>query len=248
MPIVSKLPTMLQRYCLTCLTENRSFEVYSQQPPTACPFDASHVIDPDISLYGMALDQNVNVPTVVVREESQYTQGNFRAQGVQLQAPPGVSQHEVRFPYNIAILAVKVMCTPDQVGDTLAMSMQCSQSTTSQDVLAGSTMIPLTSTDLLVVGSSCKVGTQDAGEVVAVYLNRIDVSLPLQFNVPANSPVTMTYNTVQNYVLVNAGTLIIGDTKIGGIYVPGNTPLTLTYNYASTTASKALNWTAEILY
>lgn len=233
--------TTLYKYALTCSNEATTKYVWRDETdatPTKCPDDSSHTIIASSVRIVDKREQN----TVVVKEESTPTGGNFRTESVPFDIPAGTTHTEDKsWNYNVSVLDVFYISTSDHIGDTLEIIV--APNTTigiiTGNVDIGTTTINVSQTvvDNTMIGYYINltdgVNNDSLGEVIDIDKDNLTItcSIPTTNSFSASSPTYVVQNIymLRDFEIGPPFHIVIGECKIGGSSIPAG--ITVRVNY-----------------
>ncbi len=209
---MSDLP--INQYRIFCLTDGWVYS-WGTVEPTTCNINTSHTINPN----SLQVIDTIQKNTVKIETQNTKVQGYFSSSTVSCSIPSGtgsVLQNQVmHFPINLTGLSFEVNSDCD--GDMISIEMNPGTvvGQLSQDLLLGSTLWHVDSTETLKLGFLLIIGTDYNGMCSGVDdINlTIESSDPAINNYTAGTIVTTCYPIVAGYMLtegerknVNSGT------------------------------------------
>lgn len=246
------------QYRIYCNTEAQNVYQWGQQPPTTCPNNTAH----SINLNSISIVDEQGPSLFTLKEESTPTGGNYGIQSevMNANAGPNVSTSlEFSWPFDISVLAIymlpKIANDSDIVTITIGANMV--YGTISQNIAAGATVIPVSSTVISTIAKGYYVTLSDGtnadslGRVIGVDSvgNAITVESATVHSFAAATPtqVQVSVVPVNALELVSGLQYTIGMKKIGASFIPANTVVTVNYLNMSSVLKK-LVLTYEYLY
>ncbi len=102
---------------LYCTTESRWVEGTTKEStnPTKCFNNNSHSIEPT----SVTLLKTISPTTVILKEEEIVTNGNYKCDCVSFNCPPGITTHEISFPFPINLLSTTSTLDEKHAGNVL---------------------------------------------------------------------------------------------------------------------------------
>jgi hypothetical protein len=221
-----------------CETENIYTFKWDSLEPTTCPNNNSHTINLDsITVVDEVKTNSVNI----IQQKN--TGEFYRAESKKVIAPPGISNHDYVFPYDISVLTVgihtqnenkddiiNVYISPNTIIGVLTQTTQENQSYiyVSQSVLdniqRGFTISILSNGNYYNIGECLNI-------------NKIDMKIELTQNINQifnnGSYVCLSVNNIKNFVLCNNTNYILGQKTIKSTFLPAGQIVRLEYNNTS---------------
>lgn len=212
-------------------------------PPTLCPNNSAHVINPN----SISIVNQTTSNQVVIKESNDPTiGGNFRSTGFSITAAPSVTNTlTVSWPWKVCLFTACFNTSEDLLGDTLQADLAPNTAigTLTTDCVIGSTILAVSVSVIAnvnvgyLISLSDGTNTDKLGGVLAI--DRVNNQLTVQtatvhaFAAVTPTLVQQTVRFVDNFVIGHAGENRLGGTMIGGAALPANTPLVITYTNAS---------------
>lgn len=212
---------------LYCTTESRWVEGTTKESsnPTKCFNNNSHVIEPA----SVTLLKTISPSIVILKEEEIVTNGNYKCDCVSFDCPPGITSHEISFPFPINLLSTTSTLDEKHTGNVLDVyfvpdsiigitTLQDGANTDSQILLSQQTL------DNVLIGLNVSttdyLGTESLGTVQNININSSEITVsgdPSRvFNIN-NSTIKFSYPTITKtltqILLANTSTLVLSDTQ-----------------------------------
>jgi hypothetical protein len=237
----------LLKYKIYCVTDKRFEEVWlpeSASPPTKCPVNSNHEINPD----SIFVDGGTEELSVEIKEESIQTGGHFRTQDFCFKCKPNdTTKYRFSFPIEISVLSFKLSVTSNMSGDKFS------------GIISPNTVVGLLTQDIDITNDSHKTftvsssvisnvfkgmiidlfnssdnTTSDCGQIIDIDSNnnKITVENLPNVNYPTGSYVRVGVAVAYNLTVPQRSNdffLEVGTTKIGASYLKKNTETEVTY-------------------
>jgi len=227
----------ISQYALYCNTEQCPVYVWSETPPTKCPNDTSHIINPD-SVY---INQTITTNQVVIQNELTSTGKHYNCKSVSLDIQPNSTNTKtISFKFPVTILSVFSSTGEDQKGDLISFFIAKNKTigTVTSDILETDTVLPVSPTVIQYINFGYLLNVTD-GTASSQPLLVVDID-DKNSTATLENPIGLTFNTgsyVQmsiaygyNVEISNAGVMRFGSAKIyTGSYLPANTEITIEY-------------------
>jgi len=202
--------TEVFEYKIYCNTEQQLITYYGTTPPTTCPRDSSHVVNPSVAP-GISI---TNRPITVVDGSPIY--GYFQASTITITIPPPMTVPatiitDVTYPFDVYLWEMSICQDRSNIGDSL--SVQLGPDTVIgvilQNALAGSTIIHCSPTVFQAVARGCEIGLWDGGvtkeypgRIIAIDVGAgtITVEKPLVNTYGVGSPILFSVYPVRNLI------------------------------------------------
>jgi hypothetical protein len=250
-------------YKVKCLTEGIDYEIQANMNniPTCCPTQGfNHVIDSNnIQIINKDYEEYLSIPRVVIQESTEdVTQGFFRVQHYKFACPSNcTTNYDLTFKYPISVSSVKLICEQENNGDKLEnigiVSSPIGYITSNVDI--GNTEIKVSSTVIQYMSTGTQlsltdfVNTENLGEIITVYTDRVVVSNPATRNWIAGNYVKMeVHNIVDLYLHSCVPLLELGDSKIGGSVIKPGVIIRVAYTNLSLDTNKNFCFILEYTY
>lgn len=235
----------LYKYRIYCITEATNVYQWAETPPTTCPNNTAHTINPE-SISVIA----VRAPDAVkIKQENTPTGGNFMAESVTITIAPGPNVTTTiapTWPFDITLSNISFTTTAAHEGDSI--SAQGANNITvgalAQDVIAGTTTLAVTQTviDNTNIGYYVRltdgVNIDNLGRVLAIDKtnNTLTVEIPTTqvFSAATPTVVQLSIYAIQNFKLGPPTRYELAKSKISGFHIPVG-QLTV-FSYTNTTA------------
>jgi hypothetical protein len=250
--------TTLTQYLVPCLTENINvFTDYRTSPPTVCPNNNTHIINPD----GIMAISSTSLKSVKINQNSQLiTGGYYRTDYYHIDVPAGTgmtASYDIVYPYNIAAYSTTFLVTSDNVGDGFNVvsypDTVCGQIT--QTLATGSTglYLPTTSTGFLnpafIIKISDGINTEELGEIISVDNNTgfVVYSTPNVNNYGVGAMISFTVPRINNGKFVTLQNMGLGFSVVSSSGLAAGKAVRVTY-INSTNVAKTLSFLIELQY
>ena len=237
--------TTLYNWNVFCQTEGKYYSVWTEQDTVpACPNNAGDTV----SVASSALITKVAPNLIQIKEEQQQTGGHYQVRTVGGDMVVGTNTVDTSWPFPTSALAIRFMSGSDHKGDLL--EVQVGPDTTvgaiTADVGIGDSVLTVDSTAIQAfklgywLTLDDGVNSYDMGRVIAsdTGASTITTENTSTFNFLVATPtlIRMTVKTIVNYEIGEPGTVVLGESKIGGSFVPANVIVRMVYtnNGAST--------------
>ena len=252
--------TTVYRYRLWCIDEEAFVYSYGTTPPTTCPNNTNHSINPDsISI----LAQYSNAPLEVkIKEESVPTNKNIKELTVPIVIPTSSPNTitTITIPwkkYQTSIKKITFTSTADHEGDIIDayMARYVPIGTLAADAASGSTVfsVPPDTLTYINVGHEITLvssnGTNELGTVLAIdtAAQTITTEQASTIAYTANTTVIqLSVHPIENYEIGPPSLMSWGGNN-SSMAVPPNTTITVNYRNISG-AAKRLIFVMECLY
>lgn len=125
-----------KRYRIWCVTQDKYVYAYRSdgQKPTTCPEDTNHTIDPTSII---DVTENMEVQTVVIKEEDIATGGRFASDTMELLIPKNETVKITKsWPFPVSILGVNFNTIKNNRGDCLTVRI-------GEDTIIGAILAPV---------------------------------------------------------------------------------------------------------
>jgi hypothetical protein len=231
--------TPIFEYRIYCVTDSRWEMYYGPTPPTTCPINSSHTVNP-------ASVQNLRLigPNTVVSQDSAPKGAPFQLKTIKMLIPAtGVVPVSViknfSFPYDLYIWELSFSNIQINASDELSIGLggDASIAGTTASVPAGGTIIPVSSTAFGYIVRGSEIGitngvtSEHPGIVTTVdkVAGTITVNTALVNSYGAGSSILFTSYVVRNYVFSNTQDIILGRKGLQPRFVPAGTPIRIEY-------------------
>jgi hypothetical protein len=246
------------KYRIYCNTEAQNVYQWAETEPSTCPNNTAHTINPN----SISIVDEQGPAIFSIKEESVPTGGYFKIESSEIDIAAGPNVDSVmieQWPYNVSILDINFISGVEHQGDFVTVEMPSHKifGVITQDISAGATVIPVSSTvtDNIAKGFYAEladgVNTDDLGRVISV--DSINHTITME-NATAHSflaatptYVKVTVRPVDNLKLGPPMLYQIGTAKIGASHVPANEPAKIIYTNMSA-SQKKLVFAYEYLY
>jgi len=240
----------INQYRIFCITEMAFNTVWGAEPPTTCPVDTAHTVNPD----SVTIEDTIHTNEVtIVVEENNKTNGHFGVRSWLIDIPAGttgaITYEDVTFQYPISMMLVSFKSSDNSMGDTFSAEVApdtiIGVCTTTANL--GTTQIAVNNTVLsyLKPGFHMSIDTGvtrcDLGECINVDLNNFIVTseLPVSnINFSAGSYIRQTVRMTDDYILQNSQHRTLGTGKPGSSYIPAGRKLQVKYTNNNGLAKK----------
>jgi hypothetical protein len=249
----------LSSYLITCLTEQiRVVSPYVDTPPTTCPNNTAHTIDPTQT----AVFQTINMSNVTVFEKEN---GYFQATSIchtipSTVTPPEVTIYDQSWPCDIYLMSTTIYLDDKSVGDTF--DIICAPDTpvgtliddvdVSGNTLHVSSTVSSHVTRGMHVSLSDGVNKNDLGRITSTDIEKslITVETATENGFSIGTLVLMNVHTVYNFgvctAMISPNGITFGNRPLNGKIVPANTTIRLTYTN-STGTGKVISCKTEYM-
>jgi len=235
----------INQYALYCNTEQCPVYVWTDTPPTKCPNNTNHVINPD-SVY---INQTISTNPVVIQNELTSTGKHYNCKSVSFDIQPNSTNTKtISFKFPVTILSVFSSTGTDQKGDLISFFIAKNKTTgtVTSDILETDTVLPVSPTVIQYINIGYLINITD-GTTSSQLLLVVDID-EKNGTVTLENPIGLTFNTgsyVQmsiaygyNVEISNPGVMRFGSAKIyTGSYLPANTEITIEYTNKGTSVS-----------
>lgn len=230
------MTTVLNQYFVPCLTEGVGvLSGYQTDPPTTCPHDTNHTIDP----LGIRVNATITDKIVTINQNGSFPTNQYgRIDGhTQTMNPNTVTTYDITYPYPVNIFAMVILPTADNIGDTFEVLIGPNTpiGQLPSAISSGETDIFLSSIGNIFPGLKIKItdgiNTDDLGEITAIdFLNlKITVSVPTVNSFGIGSIVTISYPKISNFKITTSESIALGELKIRGSGLPAGKIARLNY-------------------
>lgn len=229
---------ILYKHRIYCSTDSKYEYIWleTETHPEVCPTNTAHTINPALSSIVERKDQNL----IRVMEEESPTGGNFKCETIAFNAEASsTTTYNAQFPFDISILAVYMVTTNDQVGDTMEVIVapNTTVGVVTSEVSASDTVISVSSTVLDNIYKGYKVtitdgvNTNSLGYVLAKdpVAGTITVQTGAVNSFAVGSLIKISVYYVENYEFGPAWEYVIGESKIGASKLPANKIVRINY-------------------
>lgn len=232
--------TLITKYRIFCLTEERWIEGWGESPPTKCYNNHSHIINISSIQELELLEDNL----IKIKEENIKTGGNIQIDMHTFDIPNGVSGditiYEASYPHPINLLSFTVCPTNINIGDYISADIGHNKTigTLTSDLSLGVTELNVSQTviDVLNIGYLVHLDTgvtsADLGRCLSIdkFNLRITTEFSTDIDFLSGSYVQQTVQTIRKMRIPESPSPIkLGDTKIGASYIPTNIPGRIKY-------------------
>jgi hypothetical protein len=236
--------SQIYRYRLWCITEGCNVYCWNPTPPTACPNNNTHTIDPSTIT---AID-SVTANTVAIQEEAVPTGGHLTSECYAFTANAGTaSSTVVTFPIPVNILYVAFNSDKEHVGNQIELQVgpNTAIGVLTSNVSSNVSIIPVSNTVIqyaalgLWISLTDGVNFNDLGRVTAIdnVNNNLTTVNPTVNSFAAGTGVLMTVKYIQNFYIGSPGYWSIGQMKFGAAYIPTGIPVVVLYTNNSSNTS-----------
>ncbi len=240
-PMSDIIPTVYQ-FRIFCITESEWVYCWGTDPPTTCPNDASHDVNP----FSVQVEQTISPNTVSINNEPAHSTGGFyRTVGYMRNIPLGntgdVHVFDVSYEYPINLQIVNIRCDDNAFGDMIVADIAPDTviGVITESVSTGSTVVLPVSSSVIqnapigihinVLGSS---GVYDLGvcTLLGTTSDIISVSELPTGDLNPGDLVRMSFRNIDSYYVSNNLDRVFGSGKIGANYIPAGTTMRISYH------------------
>ena len=250
-------PAILQ-YRIYCNTESQNVYQWGQTPPTTCPNNTAH----SVNLNSISITDEQGPSLFSIKEENTPTGGNYGIQSETINATAGpnvTTSLQFSWPFDISVLAIYLLPNSSNAGDTLTITVGADTvyGITTQDIPAGTTIIPVSASAMSNIAKgyyvtlSDNVNADSLARVTAIDSINNTITCEMQtvhaFSASRPTQVQVSIIPVNGIELVSNLQYVIGMKKIGASFIPANTIVNVDY-VNNTVIPKKLVLTYEYLY
>ena len=248
--------TTLFKWRIRCNTDDKFEFIWSEEMPTSCPINKNHNINNSLTCIIDKIEPNI----VKIKEDSIVTGGNFRCETKIINSDINTTSiTNFSYKYPISVYAVYFVSTIDHEGDIIETNIapDIPVGLITKNVNTNDTILDVSQTviDNIMIGYDVKItnqiNTDDLGKVIAIdkIKKQITTENFTSHNFTVNSSVILlTVKIVENYEIGPPTQHVIGDSKIGGMYVPADTIIQVKYQNKSLDKIKKLVFKIEYMY
>lgn len=250
--------TTVNQYQLWCVSEAAYVTKWDTVPPTTCPNDPAHTIDPSsVVIISSISDESQSVVTSSVGTNNFW---KADCHNYPIAAGPGVDTIiDLSYPYSVSVRGSTFYMTADNVGDILTVyaAPNTVVGAITSDVTIGDTVInvtPAVTSNVypgFLLHLTDGVNSSNLGEVVSIdkVNNTVTVSVASNQNYSAASPTLVQFTMVRisNMTIAIEGPIKLGQSELGGTIVPAGTVIRAIYTN-QTADAKNLNVVLELFY
>lgn len=231
----------IYEYRIYCTTEQTFVTFYGVDPPTTCPNDTNHTVNPDSVQKGHLVG-----PDTVIAKDSSPDAGYFQASTIVIDIPanaggPQTIITDIKYPFDMYIWEMSIAQNPASVGDSL--SVQLSPDTIiglmTVDAKVGDIVINCSGTIFNYVVRGSEIGISDGknteypGRVTAVdsKAGTITVETPLVNAYSSASPTYILFSVypIRNLICDSAARITLGNKGLKAKVVPAGTTIRVIY-------------------
>jgi hypothetical protein len=228
----------LSQYLVLCLTENQRFSTdFRLIPPTTCPNNNTHEIDPNDIQVISTISPNV---TKIDQETKIKTGGYYRYHSTNMTISPNSAlSYDLFFKYNINVYTVTLKLTSQNIGDTFYSTYRPNTIIRSplNDVNIGDDKLtlPLEAALSLNPGFSLKltdnINTEDLGYILSINKETGEITFenPSTRYYTNTSLLSITVYLVDPLTFVNSNDIVLGASKLSNTGLPLGHIIQLTY-------------------
>ena len=222
-----------------CDTESLNVEGYlnSDVTPSKCFNNDTHTITGTPEKLEVIHNEKITI-----KEESIPIEGRFKVETIKISADPNETKVVDKvWKIDIAPLSVKILSTDKHKGDTLQVDVLPDKvvGVVAQDISISDTVIHLSESiiNLLSVGFPCSitdgVNVDNLNQILDIdYVNNtitVETATTNTFLISSPTYLRINIRFLGPHELGEAGSLILGDSKLGASFVPKNEIVRLTY-------------------
>lgn len=249
--------TTLFKWRLRCLTDDKFEFLWSETRPTTCPNDKNHDINNDLTCIIDRMEPNI----MRIKEENIETGGNFKCETKILTIPPLTINHsDFTYKIPVCLFAVYFVSTDQHEGDILEVDLSPNTliGTISESIKKGETLLTVSQSviDNIMLGYNITISdnkkTNNLGKILFIDQEKNQITVENactdDFFIEEHPLLYLTIKIVENYEIGPPTSHIIGDSKIGGMYIPSDTIMRLNYENKSKDVTKKIIFKIEYTY
>jgi hypothetical protein len=249
--------TTLYKWRIRCVTDDKFEYVWNETEPTVCPTNESHTIDPDVTCVMDIVEPNL----IKIKEETTPTGGNFRCETKVLTIAANTADTiDFVYKYPVCVYAIYFVTTSGHEGDIIngTISPNTLIGTITQNVDQNDTVLTVSDSVInnVMIGYDITItdgtNTDSLGKILSIDKTNKQITMENAaiHNFLTSTPTTvlLTVKIIENYEIGPPNQYIIGDSKIGGMYIPANIVMQLVYQNKSTDTTKKIIFKVEYTY
>lgn len=221
-------------YAVYCKTKKRVVYATGDNPPSICPNNQYHVIDPN------TIKQVNGIVGMQLEEGKDYTGQNVKWRGFNFEPadiePGQTSTKLITFPYNITIMKWILVTSDEQEDDVIQayINKNAEIGRTEQIISIGTNIIPVPSTTVTKLKVGYKIVLDDGinfdnlGEVIAINGNNITTQNNTSFAFSLNTAIRLQVHIAEDFILGPGQKYEIGD-SVNNARIPANYAYTIEY-------------------
>lgn len=229
------------RWTVYCFEENKKVEYYGVEPPSVCPNDPNHQINPD----SITKLEKVS-PEISYIKDLTDSKGYFQTRSYEIEIPatnvvPNVIVKEFSFPFDMYIREMSIQSDISNIGDML--DVQFSPDTfigiLTEEAKSGDTSVTITAQSVAHLYRGAEIGIRSPDESLKEFPGMVvefdEKTGVVEFENPINSDFAVGSNIlfsrypIRNYVFDSAQRYIIGSKGVGTTHIPLGTKIRVTY-------------------
>jgi hypothetical protein len=244
---------MLSSYLVTCLTEGiKVVSDYRTTPPTTCPSNTDHTIDPiQTKIYN-----TISTKTVTITDNINGVGGFYKCIPYDIDIAGSTGMQTFPFyspPYPVQIQLTSLWIKTENIGDYVEFEEypNTTVGVLTQNALTGDTefYVPPVALTYIFVGFKVFIGTYYVGECIDIdtITYKITTTIQLSVDMPIYSPVKITKTRIGKLELCSSDIIKIGERFNASLIAPPNTPCSINY-YNQNGLPKTFNFHFEVYY
>lgn len=250
-------PPPIYHYRIYCITESSWVDFYGSTPPTTCPHNTNHTVNPNsaqlLELVG---------PTIATVQDASPTNAYYQASSIAISIPvinsaPAEVVVNKSFPFDMYLWGISVAPPSSSIGDLF--NVQLAPGTvigaTTAPVNSGTNVISVSPTVFELVVKGSEIGITDGKQteypgVVTAYdpnAGTITVQNNLANSYAADAQILYSVYAIRDLILDSTERIALGQKGLKAKLLPANTPIALIYT-ANSVRNTATNVYFQLEY